>query len=210
MFDVSAALELTAERSDNVLAASSGAASDTLTIARPTFSLGTDWGLTAVQLAASASLGRHASFDSEDFDDTSVALRARRALPNQFQVRASLRSVSGHDSRRDPTDEDGLRPNEYQADLAEIGVAGPIGSIEFDFSARTRDIDYDDTPAAVGVINNDDRDRRENELTLRAGAAARGALQPFVILYSDRRITTSPSTTTALHGRRRVPASASV
>lgn len=188
IWEISAGLDIGMEYSDNVLAASSNEVDDILTVLDPTVGIAADWGRSSLALTAGMSIGRYSDFSSEDYNDFAVNLRGRQRIGADGQLRIGLRASEGHDSRRDPTDEDGLQPNRYALEAISSGFAGRFGTVDLDLDLEVKNIDYEDTPGLNFVINNDDRNRRENRLVARIGLLAEQAISTFLEYQQDERV----------------------
>ena len=187
IWEISAGLDIGVEYSDNVLAASSGEVDDILTVLDPAVGIAADWGRSSLALTAGMSIGRYRDFSSEDYDDFAINLRGLQRIGAEGRLRIGLRSSGGHDTRRDPTDEDGLQPNKYAIEAISTGYAGRVGAVDLDLDLEAKNIDYEDTPGLNFLINNDDRDRRENRFIARFGLLAEQAISTFLEYQQDER-----------------------
>lgn len=187
IFKIDANLGIGVEHSDNIFAASENEIDDVLTVLSPSVDMLADWGHTSLAVSGDLSVGRHNDFSNEDFDDYSVAAIARRRLGSDGLFRFGVKSSNGHDSRRVPTDEDGIRPNEYSKDSIELGLTGAVNALTVELELKSEDIDYEDAQGLNEIINNDDHDRRENEFQFRLGSSSEHLVSPFIEVNVDER-----------------------
>lgn len=187
VFEIDAGLGVGIEYSDNILAASQNETDDVMLVLGSSVNILANWGRTALVVSADMSVGRHNDFSSEDFDDYTIRLIGRRRVGSDSLLRLVGRTESGHDSRRVPTEEDGLEPNEYSIHSIRLGLAGALGALDLDLDLKSENIDYEDAPALNGIINNDHLDRRENELRLRIGLFSQRVVSPVLQLNVDER-----------------------
>ena len=118
----------------------------------------------------------------EDYDDHALSAQVRRRVGSDGRFLLRARTAGRHESRRVPTDEDGFEPNEYTNNSVAASYAGRLGEVDLDIGLRSEDIDYEDAEGPNGTINNDDRDRRDNELRFRIGMFDERPVSPFVHL----------------------------
>ncbi len=187
IFDLNAGINLGIEHSDNILAASLNEIDDVLTVVDPSLRLSTDWGRAALEVSAIASFGRHADNPDEDFDDHSIRLNWNRRLGADGRLGLGAMTSRGHDTRRDPSSEDGIEPSRFDANSVNIFLTGRIGVLDLEGNIEARDIDYEDARSLDSIINNDDRDRRQDQLRIRIGLYAQRVFSPFIEINADER-----------------------
>ena len=174
-------------RSDNILAASRDGEDDFLAVLEPSIRVSNDWGQSVLAISAAMSIGRYADISSEDFDDYSVRLDWSRKWPRAGNLRLHAGRIRDHESRRDPTDEDGFEPNTYDVDMFGMRYSRGGGALAYNFSFDSRAFDYQDATGPSGIINNDDRNRSENLLSLRVGSGGQRLISPFLEIGLDER-----------------------
>ena len=174
-------------RSDNILATSRDGEDDFLAVLEPSIRISNDWGRSALAVSAATSIGRYTDNSSEDFDDYSARLDWSRDWARAGSLRLYAGRIHDHESRRDPTDEDGFEPNTYDVDIFGMRYSRRVGALTYNASFESRAIEYQDATGPGGIINNDDRNRRENLLSLRVGSNSQRVISPFLEIGLDER-----------------------
>jgi len=185
--ELDAGLGIGAAYSDNIYAASRDEKEDFVTELEPSIRVSNDWGRSVLAISAAMSIGRYTDYSSEDFDDYSARLDWSRNWVAAGSLRFQAGRIHDHESRRDPTDEDSFEPTTYDVDIFGMRYSGRGSALMYDLLIDSRIIDYQDALGPNGIINNDDRDRTENLLSLKVGLGSQRVISPFLEVNLDER-----------------------
>ena len=187
-FRMLASLDVTGMYDSNVFAEPEGELDDWKLLITPRLDLNSDWGRHALDLAADADVVRFQDLDSEDIEDYSVFARLMLELTAHNRVRFSALTARDHEDRASPDDRGGFEPTPIDRDrlVAEYAYAGER-RLRFRLRGTTETLDFQNVPGSNGVVNNDDRDRTENEFDLRGGFAINEGLALVLMGRTDTR-----------------------
>lgn len=173
---------------DNVFLTANDRRSDFVTVFAPWLGLSYRAEDFRLNLEASAEIARFADYSSEDYEDYSFGAEARYRINENVFAFGGLDYELGHESRESPDDVNGLTPTELTEASGYFGIGGRLSDRTFRLGVNVRDLDYDDTPSALGVpIENDDRDRIQYELGGRIGLMRTDAGEVFLQGIYDKR-----------------------
>ena len=186
--DVDAGVTVSEQFTDNVFLTANDRRSDLVTFIAPWMTLSYRAEDFRLNLEARAEMARFAEYSSEDYDDYFLGAEGLFRVNDSVFAFAGLDYSLGHESRESPDDVNGLRPTEFSDTSGYFGVGGTFGERNFRLGVNVRDLDYDDTPTALGVsIDNDDRDRREVEFGGRIGILGTETGEVFLQGIYDQR-----------------------
>ncbi|WP_375568919.1 outer membrane beta-barrel protein [Seohaeicola saemankumensis] len=183
-----AGIAVTGRVTDNVFLTANDRRSDVVTILSPWMALSYRAEDFRLNLEASSDIGRFADYSQENYEDYFLGAEA------QYRINESVFAFGGldyelvHEGRESPDDVSGLRPTELREASGYVGIGGRLADRTFRLGLNVRDLNFDDTPAALGsVVDNDDRDRRQIELGGRIGVADLGEGEVFLQGIYDQR-----------------------
>lgn len=165
---------------DNIFATKNGKVDDFITVISPRLSLTTDLPEHEFGLNAGADIGRYAENTSEDYEDYFVGADGRYDFAPGSNVFAGVNYAREHEERDSPDDVSGAEPTTYDDLSGFLGTAQRFGRVSVRAGGTVERLDFDDVPATLGTINNDDRDRTQYEIGTRVGYRAAPAWRPFM------------------------------
>ncbi|WP_172982766.1 outer membrane beta-barrel protein [Roseovarius bejariae] len=186
-FEFDAGATFSEQYTDNVFLTANDRRSDFITVFAPWMGLSYRAENFRLNLEASAEIARFAENSNEDYEDYFLGGEAQYRISDTVFAFGGLDYSLGHESRESPDDVNGSRPTELREASGYIGLGGKVADRNFRLGLNVRDLNYDDTPAALGVIDNDDRDRRQIEFGGRLGVASTENGELFVQGIYDHR-----------------------
>lgn len=180
-------IDVGATWSDNIFATRNDEVDDLIVTLKPSFSYTVGPRDRRFVARARGELGRYGDYGSEDYDDWQVGADGRYALTQAVTLLGGGDYQWRHEARSSPEAVGGLEPTEYEQAYLFGGLLLRRNAVSARLAATVTDYDFSDVPAAVGVLNNDDRDRTQSELGVRLGWQARPGREWFVQGAWDRR-----------------------
>jgi hypothetical protein len=161
-------LELEERYNDNVFADETNTKSDFISVASPSLRLDSNWSSHELNLFARASIGRYLHQDSEAFNDFSLGGDGRLDISRDSSWSGALSYASLHEERGSPDDVEGIEPTTYALGSANTLYARRFNRVVLSAEGAGERYDYNDVATSVGEVNNDDRDRIQARVSLRA------------------------------------------
>jgi len=180
-------LEVTESYNDNLYAADTAAKSDWVTDVKPSFNLNSDWNNHAFNLKANSDVRRHKSYSDENVEEYSIAADGRIDVRKATKVTLGAGEDWKTEERSSPDDTAGKNPTEYTVQNINAGIETKPNRVSVALNGTFDKSNYDDTTGATGTVtNNDDRDRRKLEGTLKVGYEIVPEYEAFVkVSYND-------------------------
>jgi hypothetical protein len=169
-FAVFPVLAYTGVYDTNIFATENDTESDFISTVSPNVAIRSNWNNHALNLSASADIGRYATFGSQDFNDWQVSGDGRLDITRDAQLFAGGGYSHLHEPRTSPNAADGLKPTLYTETSAfgryEQSFGRPNLTAQGDFAKLA----FDNATAPNGqIIVEDDRDRNDFDVGLRGG-----------------------------------------
>lgn len=162
---------LTGGLNDNIFATNDDVVDDYFTIISPVLSVKSNWNNHALNLKASANIGRYQDFDSEDYEDGAISIDGQYNISKDINLDAGAITGRYHLARFSEDDNFGLVPTIYTKDAFFIEYEHKRGKYSLALEARFNREDYDDVPGLVNgaatTIDQDYRDLDERAIQLR-------------------------------------------
>jgi len=157
---------------DNIFATDDPQISDTISVVSPAIAMASDLTRHAVNLSASADLGRYRDFSSEDYDDWQVSGNVRLDSSHASRILFGAVYAHLHEPRDSPDSSGGVQPGIFTSSLANLDLTFHGGTFSFSPTANYQRLEYDDVVSLLlgvlpVVIKQDDRDRTQYILGLR-------------------------------------------
>ena len=188
---------------DNVFLTANDRRSDFVTLFAPWVGLSYRAEDFRLNLEASAEVARFSKNSREDYEDYFLGAEARYRISDSVFVFGGMDYELGHESRESPDDVNGLHPTELTDISGYFGIGGRLADRAFRLGVNIRDLNYDDTPLALGEpIDNDDRDRTQYELGGRIGLSRTENGEVFLQGIYDKRDYDQPIDNAGLGFRR--------
>ncbi len=163
-------LGLEEDYSDNIFATDDDEESDFITRVQPGLRVESDWNNHALSVFGNADIGRYIDNDGEDYEDLRLGMAGRLDVRRSTNLRARFAYEEGHEERASPDERTGAEPTEFSVLGGGLRGFHNFGRVNLTLDSDLASIDFDDVPTSQGtVIDNDDRDRNEYEVALRAG-----------------------------------------
>jgi hypothetical protein len=163
--------ELAWENNDNIFYRNNTEISDNIVHVRPWLNLNSDWNRHALNLTAYADIGKYRDFDSQDYEDWVVSLDGRVDVKrgSAFNYKASYLQL--HEDRSS-TDSSGIEPAKFTFSGFDVAYKHGFNRLSAMLGYNLQDTDYDNNIDFAGdLIDNQDRDRSRDTVTLRADYA---------------------------------------
>lgn len=177
--EVDAAVTASGAYVSNVFATENQIEDDFLVITEPEIGISKQGEGYSFALGGSAEIGRYADFSSENYTDGVVRGEGRVNVAEDIFLFGGGDFAWEHEPRSSPSEVGGLEPTRYRDGSGFAGVSARFEDVTARVGATVRTLDFDDVPALVGVVNNDDRDRVEGEFGGRIGYFVAPDVQVF-------------------------------
>ena len=166
-------LGYTRSHDDNIFANDDFQESDVISITSPAMSVASNWTRHMVNLSAMADLGRHREFSSEDYNDWQVSGNVQVDASYATSIHFDAVYASLHEPRESPDNAGGLNPGIFSSSLATLNLTYRPGAFSISPIASHNRLKYEDIDTLIleilpAVIKQDDRDRTESILGVRA------------------------------------------
>ncbi len=153
---------------DNIFSTDGNEEDDFILSLRPGLSLVSDWNVHSLSFGADADVVRYGDNDAEDHTNFNAFVLGRYDVNRNTNLRGGLSYARNNEDRGSPDAAAGSEPTTSSTLSPSFGVFHQAGRFNFDGNASARVINVDDTPTNGATINNDDRDRTEYDIRLRA------------------------------------------
>lgn len=186
-YEIDAGISIAERYSDNIFYTANDKRSDWATIISPWVSMSWKQEDFRLNLEASSEIARFSDYSSEDYEDYYLGAEARYRINESIFTFGGLDYSKDHESRFSPEAVNGLTPTEFVETSGFFGLGGSLDTGDFRIGVNVRDFDFENTPTATGIINNDDRNRRQTEIGGRFGLARVQGGEVFVQTIYDNR-----------------------
>ncbi len=186
-YEIDAGVAVTTQYTDNVFKDSNDRRTDLVTSVSPWVELTYSAEDFRLNVKANADIARYTEYSSENYEDFYLGAEVLYRINEDTFLFGGLDYALGHESRESPDSVAGLRPTELDETSAYFGLGGNLSDRTFRLGFNLRDLDYDNTPTSEGLIENDDRDRRQIEIGGRLGVAKTENGEVFVQGIYDQR-----------------------
>jgi len=167
---------------DNIFARSDAIESDSITVFRPGFNLGSIWSTHELNVYADTALGRYSDFDTEDYDNWVLGAEGRIDVDRQRHLTLGIELGGEKEDRSSP---DALpfadnRPTDTDSEKISVSWFQSFNRIYYRLGGQTGSLDFNNPDANV-----DDRDRDVDSLFGEIGYEFSPGYSAFVRLESD-------------------------
>jgi len=186
-------LVLTGLSDDNLYSIQGDGVNDHALIVSPAVWVMSNWERHLVRAHASADFARYLDQRTEDTEDYRASIESRYDVSADANLYGGLRVAREHEDRESPEVRNGIEPTRYLASRAYAGLFQQFGRVSVRVALNAVDLDFDDVPfvmgsGAIGIINNDDRDRVQWQAGARLGFELAPRLVLFTQISADHRI----------------------
>jgi hypothetical protein len=162
--------QLAAEYTDNAFYASDKAQDDYIFHVRPYINAQSTWSRHSLNVSLAADIARYKDFSERDYEDYLLGINGRVDVRNRSFFTYGLDYMDLHEGLNNRASEQGVRPTRYNQSSASVGYDHTFNRLQLAGSYYLGKLNYDNVLGADGeVIDNQDRDRSTNNLSLRAG-----------------------------------------
>ncbi len=164
-------LSVTETYDDNIFRTEEDKKDDYITSIRPEFALRSDWNNHAFNLQGDAIFDRFGKNESENVEDYNVDADGRYDVTRNIYLFGFLGYSQLSEDRGSPDEAGGVEPTEYNVYRGSARYFHRLNRVSFRLDAAAQKYDFDDVargPPPALPANNDDRDRLESEVALRA------------------------------------------
>lgn len=168
-FVLSPSLTAGAWFSDNVFADDNVSVEDFVYRVGSELSLESDWNNHFLGIDAEADIGRYDDNDDEDYEDFSIQADGRLNINRATYIAGGVELSQEHEDRSSAENIAGADLTEYKVGEASVTFFRQPNRFFLRLNALVRDTDFEDTRMGNIGINNDDRNRKREEQSVRIG-----------------------------------------
>jgi hypothetical protein len=158
-------------RDSNIYADDVDSISDSILQVSPGVAINSDWGRHKLNLGVDADIFRYSDYDTEDHVDYSAWGEGRLDVSRARFFVGAVSHARLHEDRDSPDDARGFEPTKFYRNTASISYETPRAprQLHTRLTGEYRKLEFEDSLAANGLVNNDDRDRQRLRGTARFG-----------------------------------------
>lgn len=181
-FDLFPKVTVKETRNDNIYKEKTGESDDWITDIEPSLSLRSNWSQHSLRFDGKANIGRYADYGDNDYEDYEARARGTVNASKALTIKGDAKFSHGHEDRGgDDVGSDAKNPVETDTINTQLDVAYKANRVGLQFTADYDIIDVDDNKTtAGGTTNNDDRDRRDMEGTLKLSYEIKKGYEAYV------------------------------
>jgi hypothetical protein len=179
-------IQLAAEFTDNVFYLSEFEESDTIWHIRPYITAQSNWSRHSLNVRLAADVARFNDFGSQDYEDYFFLVNGQVDVRNRSYFSYNFDYMHLHEGRNTRDAQLGVEPTEYDLLGAALGYDHTFNRLALGIRYEYRNLDFDNAYRIDGeIIDNQDRDRDESQIYLRAGYQFQTDKQAFVSVAAD-------------------------
>ena len=181
-------VQLAAEFTDNVFYTQDDKEDDTVFHIRPYITAQSNWSRHSLNVRLAADIAKYKDFGFRDYEDLFILINGKVDVKSQSSFSYGLDYMDLHEELNSRDSEQGFEPTRYNLIGGNLGYDHTFNRFSIGVQYRLSQLDYDNPLGFDGeAIDNQDRDRDESSLLLRAGYQFRTDMQAFVS-YTDNKI----------------------
>jgi hypothetical protein len=174
-------VQLAGEYTDNVFYATDNTESDTVFHVRPYITAQSTWRRHSLNISLAADIARYADFDERDYEDYFLGADGRIDVKERSFFTYTLDYLDLHEGLNNRASEQGIEPTRYDAQGVSAGYNHTFNRLSLLAKYAWRQLNFANVLAADGgFIDNQDRDRENSTVSLRAGYQFQTDKQAFV------------------------------
>jgi hypothetical protein len=163
-------VELAAQWHDNILYTNDNELSDLVWHVRPYITAMSNWSSHSLSVRAAADIARYSDYGFRDYEDYFLQLSGQVDVSSRDVFYYGADYMQLHEERNVRSDEQGIKPTTYTMTGAYAGYDHLFNRFSAGVYLGTRKLDYDNNVRQDGtIIDNQDRDRRNNVISARFG-----------------------------------------
>ncbi|MEX2648733.1 MAG: outer membrane beta-barrel protein [Alphaproteobacteria bacterium] len=175
--------QISVSHTDNLFRDGADRVADQIVTFAPSLDLKSDWDNHVLEAGVRAEIGNHIDNPDEDYVDASARLRTRIDVSEDDKLDIETLASRRHEDRSSRDDTNEREPTIFHVVSGKLTAEHQGGAVLLRLSGLVERQDYEDN----GLIDNDDRDRLQSEIRLRAGYEIVEAAQPFIEVAANRR-----------------------
>jgi hypothetical protein len=174
-------IELAGEWTDNVFYAYENTQSDFIYHLRPYVTAQSTWSRHSLTVRLAADIGRYKDYGFRDYEDYFLNIGGRFDVRARTTLNYKLDYLRLHESLNNRTSEQGIVPTIYTMTGGGLGFDHQFNRLGVGMQYYHADYNFDNSVRPDGtVIDNQDRDRNDDNLMLRLGYQFKTDMQAFV------------------------------
>ena len=178
-------VQLATEFTDNVFYTEDFKEDDTIFHIRPYITAQSTWSRHSLNVSLAADFAWYKEFSFRDYQDYFFLVNGRVDVKNQSVFNYGLNYMDLHEDLNSRDSEQGFEPTTYNMAGGSVGYDHTFNRFSVGAKYIYDRLDYDNAFGIDGEIDNQDRDRDESSLMLRAGYQFQTDMQAFVSYTSD-------------------------
>lgn len=179
-------VQLAGEYTDNAFYASDNEQSDTIFHIRPYITAQSTWSKHSLNISLAADIARYKDFGERDYEDYLLGITGRVDVKTRSFFSYGLDYMDLHEGLNNRASEQGVEPTRYILSGGNLGYDQTFNRLSLGVKYALIRLNYDDVQRAGGeIIDNQDRDRDNNSVTLRAAYQFQTDKQVFVSYTAD-------------------------
>jgi hypothetical protein len=180
-------VQLAAQFTDNVFYANKNKQDDTIFHVRPYITAQSTWSRHSLNVRLAADIARYKDFGFRDYEDYFLLINGKVDVKNQSFMTYGLDYLDLHEELNTRSAEQGVEPTRYNMVGGNLGYDHTFNRFSVAAQYRLIRLDFDNARGFDGeVIDNQDRDRDENSLRLRAGYQFKTDMQAYVAYVAQK------------------------
>ena len=166
-------VQLGAQWTDNAFYANTDLKSDTIFHIRPYITAQSTWSKHSLNVRVAADFARYAKYSERDYEDYFFGIGGRVDVKARSFFTYSLDYMNLHEGLNNRNSEQGIQPTRYDFYGGTVGYNHSFSRLNLSASFGMNWLDFDNVVGEDGdVIDNQDRDRKNTNMTLRVGYQA--------------------------------------
>ena len=180
-------VELAAEYHDNVLYTNDNTISDWIYHVRPYITAQSTWSRHSFTARVAADIGRYGDYGFRDYEDYFLQIGGRIDVLARSSFNWGLDYMQLHEERNIRSAEQGIEPTTYDLFGGSLGYDHLFNRFSIGLLYDFQQLDFDDNVNRDGeIIDNQDRDRMQQNFSARFGYQFKSDKQAFMTLgYTD-------------------------
>ena len=174
-------VQLAAEFTDNVFFTQNNTVNDIVYHVRPYITAQSTWSRHSLNVSAAADFAFYGDYSSQNYEDYFFNVDGRVDVKNRSYFSYGGNYMILHEDRSNRDSVQGFDPTKYHTYGWNLGYDHSFNRLSLGAAYAMQWLDYDDSVLPDGeVLDNQDRDRREDNWTLRAGYQFKTDMQAYV------------------------------
>jgi len=174
-------VQLAGEYTDNAFYSNDNEQDDTVLHVRPYINAQSTWSRHSLNVSLAADIARYNDFGERDYEDYMFGIDGRVDVRARSFLTYTLDYMDLHEGLNNRSSEQGVKVTEYNLQGASIGYDHTFNRLSLSGKYQFYQLDFDNVLGPNNrIIDNQDRDRKSNAYTLRAGYQFQTEMQAFV------------------------------